>query len=332
MGIDVLARESHHADHLYPTWLALPDRLRGTFFVHPRMLEVACAAGVEAVSVEEASNPGPLTLVASYRDLKWARGLGRRVIYSEHGAGQSYVKPDGQPVGSGSYIGALDRAGVVATLVPGRLAAARHAAVHPAIPAYSVGCPKLDRWHGGKPAKRERPVVAISFHWACKICPETKGAFNHYRQALPKLAKRFDMIGHAHPRALSAQMRRQYERAGIELVESFDEVIERANVYCIDNSSTMYEWAALDRRCVVLNAPWFRKKVEHGLRFWSHADVGPMASGPRDIAEAIERSIEDPPQVAERRREIVRDVYSAVDGKAAKRAAAVVKDLAKEWG
>lgn len=332
MAIDVLARESHHAEHVYPTWLALPQRLRGTFYVHPQMLEEAKEAGVEAVSVEEASDPGPLTLVASYRDLKWARKLGRRVIYSEHGAGQSYVKPNGEPVGSGSYIGALDRAGVVAVLVPGSDAARRHAAVHPAIPAHAIGCPKLDRWHSFKPPKRERPVVAISFHWACNVCPETKGAFNHYRQALPKLAKRFDMIGHAHPRALTPNLRRHYQRAGIELVESFDEVIDRADVFCVDNSSTMYEWAALDRRCVVLNAPWFRKRVQHGLRFWSHADVGPVASGPRDIAEAIESSIEDPPEVAARRREIVRDVYSVVDGKAAKRAAAVVRDLAKEWG
>ncbi len=300
--------------------------------MHPRMLESARAAGVEAVSVEQAPNPGPLTLVASYRDLKWARKLGRRVVYSEHGAGQSYLKPNGEPVGSGSYIGALDRAGVVAVLVPGRDAARRHSAVHPAIPAFPVGCPKLDRWHGFKPQRRERPVVAISFHWNCNICPETKGAFNHYRAALPKLAKAFDVIGHGHPRLLDGRIRTHYRRAGIELVEGFDEVIERADVLAVDNSSVLYEWAALDRRCVVLNAPWFRRKVEHGLRFWSHADVGPMASGPRDIAEAIERSIEDPPDVASRRREIVRDVYEAVDGKAAKRAAAVVKDLAKEWG
>lgn len=325
--VDALARESHHAAHIYPTWLALPARLRGTFYVHPRMLEEARAAGVEAVSFTEMTTPGPLTFVAAYRDLKWARDRGRLVVYSEHGAGQSYVG-----VKSGSYIGALDRAGVVAVLVPGHDAARRHTAVHPTIPAHAVGCPKLDRWHRVKPPRRDRPVVAISFHWACRLCPETKGAWTHYRAAMPKLARRFEMLGHGHPRLLNKAMRRHYERAGIEVVESFDEVIERADVLAVDNSSVLYEWAALDRRCVVLNAPWFRKGVEHGLRFWSHADVGPFASGPRDIADAIELAIENPPEVSARRREIVRDVYAAVDGKAAKRAAAVLKDLAKEWG
>lgn len=323
--VDALAREPHHAAHLYSTWLALPKSLRGKFYVHPRMLDEAKAAGVEAIDVQEAPNPGPLTLVASYRDLKWARDLGRLVIYSEHGAGQSYAG-----VKSGSYIGAIDRAGVVGVLVPGHDAARRHTAVHPTIPTFPVGCPKLDRWHGVA-APSGRPVVAISHHWDCNLCPETKGAFRFYKGALPKLAEEFDLIGHAHPRLLPI-LKPEYERVGIEVVRDFDEVIERATVFCIDNSSTMYEWAALDRPVVVLNAPWYRRKVNHGLRFWSHADVGPMVNGPKELSAAIHRAIEDPPEVAARRREIVADVYAAVDGKGAPRAAAAVKALAKEWG
>jgi hypothetical protein len=325
-AIDVLARERHFADHLIPTWLALPQRQRGTFYVHPNMLEQAAAVGIEAVDVTQAPEAGPLTLVASYRDLKCARSLGRLAVYSEHGAGQTYAG-----VNSGSYIGALDRAGVVATLVPGRLAAERHSAVHPTIPAIQVGCPKLDAHHRNKRAVRTKPVVAISFHWQCRVCSETRGAFNHYRRVLPALAERFELIGHGHPRALKS-MRRHYEKAGIEVVEDFEEVIERADIYAIDNSSTMYEWASLDRPVVVLNAPWFRRKVEHGLRFWSHADVGPMAAGPHDVGDAIEAAIADATEVTSRRREIVRDVYMACDGKAAKRAASAVKEIAKEWG
>jgi hypothetical protein len=324
-AIDVLAREQHFAEHLIPTWKALPKGLRGTFYVHPNMLERVEASGVEAVDVTEAPEGGPLTLVASYRDLKCARGLGRLVAYSEHGAGQSYAG-----VISGSYIGAHDRAGVVAVLVPGRMAAERHSASHPTIPAHQVGCPKLDPHHREMRAVRKKPVVAISFHWQCRVCSETRGAFNHYRRALPALAERFELIGHGHPRALRG-MRRHYEKAGIEVVESFDEVIERADVYVIDNSSTMYEWASLDRPVVVLNAPWFRKRVEHGLRFWSHADVGPMASGPQDVAAAIEAAIADPPELVARRQEIVRDVYVACDGKAAERAVRALRSLAEEW-
>lgn len=323
--VDALARERHHAEHLYPIWLALPKRLRGKFYVHPRLIEGASAAGVEAVSCVDMSDPGPVTLVAAYRDLKWARNRGRKVIVSEHGAGQSYVG-----VTSGSYLGALDRAGVVAVLVPGHDAARRHAATHPTVPAYVVGCPKLDRWHGAKPPRGEKKI-AISFHWDCKVCPETQGAWNHYRQIIPHLAERFPMLGHAHPRLAGSRVRAFYERWGIEFVEDFDEVIERATVYVVDNSSTLYEWAALDRPCVVMNAPWYRRDVEHGLRFWSHADVGPIVNRPKDLIAAIPKALEDPPEIAKRRREIVRDVYGVPLGEASRAAATAVCEIARKW-
>lgn len=330
MAVDFLARESHHAEHIYPTWHSLPKTLRGTFYVHPKMLGQAAAAGVQAVSVEDAES-GPLTLVASYCDLKLARSLGRLVAYSEHGAGQSYAKPDGSPVGSGSYVGAHDRAGVVGVLVPGRLSAERHRASHPTIPAHEVGVPKLDALHSARPSGLEKPVVAVSFHWDCRVCAETRSAYRHYVAGLKSLAKRFEVIGHGHPRVLP-HLKRHYERAGIEVVGDFEEVIERATVYAIDNSSTMYEWATLDRPVVVLNAPWYRRKVQHGLRFWSHADVGPHANTRGELPGAIEAAIEDPLGAAERRREIVRDVYVACDGRAAKRASDALRALAKEWG
>jgi hypothetical protein len=323
--IDFIAGERHFGDHLYPIWGALPARLRGTFYVPEQLLGLASAAGVAALPLAGAGSGG-LTVVASYGDLQLARDRGRRVVYCEHGAGQSYVG-----VGTGSYIGAVDRAGVVATLVPGRDAARRHEAVHPTIRAYPIGCPKLDRHHASPRSLPDGAVVAVSFHWSCRVCRETQGAHSHYRSALGRLAERFETIGHGHPRAIG-YLRRDYAKAGIEVVEDFEEVIERATVYCVDNSSTMYEWASLDRPVVVLNAPWFRRGVEHGLRFWSHADVGPMVWDPSRLPAAVETALADPPKLAERRREIVRDVYIACDGKAARRAAAALAQIGKEWG
>ncbi len=332
MAIDLLSREAHHLDHILPSWLALPDKLRGTAYVHKNMLPIAAERGVEAVDVSEAPADGPLTLVASYLDLKLARRLRRLVVYSEHGAGQGYVQSNGTPVGSGSYVGALDRAGVVAVLVPGRLSAERHRRSHPTIPAFEVGVPKLDALHRApRRATGDKPVVAVSYHWDCRVCAETRSAFRHYRNGLKRLAENFEVIGHGHPRGMP-QFRRDYKRAGIEVVESFEEVIERASVYVIDNSSTMFEWASLDRPVVVMNAPWYRQKLEHGLRFWSHADVGPQVSGPAQLAAGIEVAIEDAPAVADRRQEIVADVYRACDGKGTKRAAAALQSVAKEWG
>lgn len=323
--IDFIAGERHFGDHLYPIWRALPGRLRGAFYVPEQLLESASAADVAALPLAGAGSGG-LTVVASYGDLQVARDLGRRVVYCEHGAGQSYVGTR-----SGSYIGALDRAGVVAVLVPGRDAARRHEAVHPTIRAHPIGCPKLDRHHALPRSLPDGAVVAVSFHWNCRVCRETQGAHRHYRNSLQRLAERFQVIGHGHPRAIG-QLRRDYAQAGIEVVEDFEQVIERATVYCVDNSSTMYEWASLDRPVVVLNAPWFRRDVEHGLRFWSHADVGPMVLDPGSLPAAIETALADPPELAERRREIVRDIYLACDGKAARRAAAALALIGKEWG
>jgi len=330
--VDLLSREAHHLDHILPSWLALPDALRGTAFLHKDLLPKAVERGVQAVEVSEAPETGPLTLVASYLDLKLARKLGRLVVYSEHGAGQGYAQADGTPIGSGSYVGAIDRAGVVAVLVPGRLSAERHRRSHPTIPAFEVGVPKLDELHR-EPSRRvgDKPVVAVSFHWECRVCPETRSAFRHYRQGLKRLSQSFELIGHGHPRGM-AQFRRHYKQVGIEVVEDFNEVIERADVYCVDNSSTLYEWASLGRPVVVMNAPWYRKKLEHGLRFWSHADVGPQVSGPGQLAAGIEAAIADAPGAADRRQEIVADVYTACDGRGVKRASAALAEIAKEWG
>ena len=320
--IDFLAQEPHFLDHLAPIWLALPEEQRGTFYVHNVLLPHASDLGIDTARVGMPT--GGLTVVASYGDLKSARRHSRRCILSEHGAGQTYVGTE-----SGSYLGAPDRAQVAAVLVPGDMQAAVHRAAHPDIPAYVVGCPKLDHQHRA-PAKPlgTPPVVAVSFHWdAASIAPEARGAFQQYRPHLPRLAREFpSAIGHAHPR-LFHRIQPSFRRSGLRPVKSFAEVMDRADCYVVDNSSTLYEFASLDRPVVVLNHPRYRRDVEHGLRFWSHADVGVQVDDPADLIDAVTQALQDPAHVAARRREIVSDVYVACDGNASARAVTAVLEV-----
>jgi CDP-glycerol:poly(glycerophosphate) glycerophosphotransferase len=314
--IDAYARRTHYADHIAPIWRALADR--GTFSGTPEVVQHLAAVGIDAVPAATPQGSGPI-IVAGYRDARAVHG--RDIVLVEHGAGQTYSETE-----NGSYAGGRGRGGVRLFICPSERVADRNLERYPAARAVAVGCPKMDRWHSGD----RRPsggAVAIAFHWNATILPETTSAFRHYRRGLRELANSFDhVIGHGHPRIFSALVP-EYERAGIEPVERFDEVLERADVFAVDNSSTLYEFASTDRPVVVLNAPWFRRDVEHGLRFWEMADVGIGVEGPDDLVAGISRALEDPPEVADRRRQIVAEVYAACDGNASRRAADAIAEL-----
>ncbi len=134
------------------------------------------------------------------------------------------------------------------------------------------------------------------------------------------------MIGHAHPRIIDhAEI--VYRQFGIRTVRDFDDVLDRADVYCVDNSSTLYEFAAAGKPVVVLNCPRYRKQVHHGLRFWDHVP-GIQCEGPEDLAAAVGEALEDPPKWREARQTALDAVYPLHDGRSAERAAALVLELA----
>lgn len=318
--IDFIAREAHFLDHLAPTWLALPEEVRGQFHVGGALARRARAHGI-VTTTDRPEASDALTVVASWGDLRRARLHRPHVVLSEHGAGQSYTG-----LRHGSYIGADDRDGVTAVLVPGENQAARHRATHPDIPAFAVGCPRLDRWHGSTAPDDGRPV--ISFHWDCRLVPETRSAYSVYKRALPSFGARFPAAaGHGHPRIL-AKIAASYVIAGLDVITDFDRVCEQASVYVVDNSSTLFEFAALDRPVVVLNAPHYRRHVDHGMRFWEFADVGIQVDHHAQLVDAIDEALKDPAEHAARRREIVAQVYGSIDGHAARRAADALLELA----
>jgi hypothetical protein len=354
MTIDALAFEPQFLAHLAPVWRALPEHARGTFYVegvNRSLVDDAAAravavALVDGMSIRMRSSPpranpgdGPIALVASIGDTKVGRRLGyRRFVFLEHGAGQSY-SGTGQSAIEASYAGGPDREDVGLFLVPNEHAAARWRASY-AAPVEVVGCPKLD----DLPARELGELtIAISFHWPTphSLPAEAGNALADFMPILGELAKRYRVIGHAHPKGdWPEMMARIYRRAGIEFVGSFDEVCRRADLYVCDNSSTIFEFAATGRPVVLMNSRYYRKSAAHGLRFWDAAGVGLQVDPtvthnqvdvPKTLAamcDAIDRSLEDAPGLRDQREAALEIVYQPRAGGAERAAGAIADWLA----
>lgn len=301
--IDFRAWEPHFADHLAPIWHALHPDERGAFVTSKECRAHVASHGIPPSDYDQ-HTPGATIVVASYGDLKRARTVGP-VIYIEHGAGQTYTNPKtGQPL-SGSYIGHDDRAGIILTLLPGPYAERAHRASTDA-PFATVGCPKLDHWLTLPPP--DTGTVGITWHWDCRVCPETGSAFLEHRSAIRDLKRRgLDLLGHAHPRS-DWRMRRLCAELDIPYAEHLDDLVTTCSVLVADNTSAIYEWAALDRPVVIVNSKRYRRDVHHGLRFWTHLP-GEMVDRPDRLHRAVTRALDDDPCADERHR-VTADVYA----------------------
>ena len=320
MGTDFLAGEPHFLAHLAPIWHALPLEARGRFVVTP---ELVAAARARSIAPSLARGAGSHVLVAGYGDLRRARlGGWSHIARAEHGAGQSY---GGSPSSARhpSYPGGSDHADVELFLAPNEYAAARWRAAYPGVCVSVIGSPKVDRLpvRAGGPG----PVVAFSWHFDCRVAPETRPAVQHFIGALPALAERYRLLGHAHPRY--AQLAAWYRGRNIEIAADFDDVAARADLYVADNTSTLFEFAATGRPVVLLNAPGYRRNVEHGGRFWAWASIGMQCDHPADLASAIAWALDDPPAQRLERERVV-DVIYPNRGRSAELAARALVDWA----
>lgn len=322
MKVNAYATLPHYAEHIDAVWRHLPDELAGVRYSpvgrhwpgwHP---------------VGRGRPPlGEPVITAGASDATTMRP--RPVIHLEHGAGQAYAG-----IESGSYAGGPGFEHAIAFLCPSSTVADRWRARYPSTPAHVVGCPKLDPWHAGERGphleRRDRfPVVAVTFHWDCPLLPETRSAWPVYRDELGPLYTEIagaggDFLAHAHPR-LWGLAERHYRRSLIPSTPDLVEVLDRADLLIGDNTSALYEFASTGRPVVVLNAPWFRRDVDHGLRFWSHVP-GPQVDDPAELRQVVRRALRDPDQFAAIRGRAVAHAYSATDGSAGRRAATAVEE------
>lgn len=317
MTIDALASERHFAEHLAPVWHALPDVLRGRFLVgDPALVAEVARLGIDAAPATTVT--GPL-LVASYGDLRRGRRLGAtRFGYLEHGAGQSYAG-DPRTADHPSYAGGRDHDDVALFLVPSEAVADRWRSAYPRARVEVVGSPRVEALPAREPAG-DSTVIAVTSHFRCGISPETRPAFDHHRHAVAALARTHTLIGHGHPRD-HERLAVAWRRMRMEPVPRFDDVCRRADLLIGDNTSALFEFAATGRPVVVLDAPWYRRDVRHGLRFWDAADVGVRVGRPEDLAGAVTTALADPPERRAERERVVAAVYARPSGGAAAAAA-----------
>jgi len=330
MKLDFFARRPHYLDHLAPIWNALPPSRRGSFHVI-RELEPYARQELQDGCIELYEGgipPGDNPIVtAAYGDLnKVIRNPNRKIITVEHGVTQGF--------GGAAYPNAEigNRARVDLALLPNEYVADRfRAARSGSTPCEVIGTPKMDPFLPflfpvTRPVNLDAPVIAIAFHWGNKRSqpPESGSAFEHYRATIPQLAKRYHLIGHSHPLA-SDDHRQTMTHAGIEWVSDFREILNRADMYLNDLSSTMYEFLVTGKPVVILNAPWFRRSVRWGIRFWDYSDVGPMVESPEQLFDVIDETIREYRSICvDERRRAVADLYPYA-GQSAQRAAEVLE-------
>lgn len=233
-------------------------------------------------------------------------------VLLEHGSGQSYIDAPGHP----AYTGGRRRERLAAVLAPNVRVALGHER------AVVIGCPKLDPWHRtAKPPPVTKPVVGVSFHWDCPVSQESGSAFATYTHELERLvAAGHRVLGHWHPRD-DGRVQQRWAELGVETTPHFNEILDRADLYICDNSSTLFEFASTGRPVLVLNDPSWRRDVEHGMRFWEYADVGLQVDTPDQLLINVDEALRDPPEVRRRRAEVSRAVYAWTDGQCSRRAA-----------
>lgn len=239
-------------------------------------------------------------VTGAYRDLPRQRNRFSKLVLVEHGVGQAYR--DSAHVG---YTGGTRRAYDL-HLAPGPACvdeAARERVEVGCLPL--AGLTRADH-------RETNPAIGLTWHWPCRVSTESGTAFEEYRAVLPQLSswaakQDFVLLGHQHPRWKGA-LNAAYYDAGVESTRDADDLLARCGLLIADNTSLLFEAAALGLPVVVVNSQAWRREVEHGKRFWEWADVGLQVNHPDELIRAVEETLCCDPQAA-RRAAIVAECY-----------------------
>ena len=292
MKLDFYASEQHYFDHIVPIWGLLPKEFRGTFYVSEKI-----KSSHNDIIVGKPNDN--ITLVSSYSDYLLTKG---KVIYMEHGIGNTYSNE------SPYYAGGIGKDRVVLFLNNHVLTHNKNKKAYPNAKHIIIGTPKSDSIKE-KSMSNNIYTICFSFHWECQVSPETMSAFDFYKNHVVYLSKQkeFNLIFHGHPKD-DNKWNEFCKINSIKRVKSFEEVINVADLYICDNSSTIYEFILTGKPVIVLNAPWYRKSVNHGIRFWSYIP-GPQINNPSDLFSMIIEMLKNPKYWIEERNNIIKVLY-----------------------
>ena len=316
MQIGFLATESYYVDHLVSIWLALPPTARGPFFCSQEASQQAIRYGLKRKDILLVSGTrrqiakvlqtifsGPV-LTASYSNWRIVVTAKLPAPYIPHGQG-------GPGPGLNLWYNNKEHLDLMLCPTP--------YAVLPDLPCAIIGGqPKLDRWYNRQP-KNSSPLLAISFRWR-----EEHSALSHYRPYLKEVKlqaekRGLSLLGHGHPLRYKKEFQEVWRSVGIPTHGSFEYVLEHADVYAADCSSSSFEFVGLDRPVIFLDCPKYRGETR-APRF-THSDAGIINKHPLELVEDAIRAYEDPPEVAAKRREIASVLHEGFEGNASKRAA-----------
>lgn len=326
MAVDAYCSWPQYAAHIAPVMKALPPDRRGCCYLGLNYNELADII-VSLGMTPSPGRPPPGTdgvMIASGPDLPNANS--RQVIFVEHGAGQTYATDAANHQG---YTGGRGRDGVSLFLCPNERTAAANLVRYPGAHAAVIGDPTISEFDAvaaalGDPPDRQ-PVVAVTWHFDLPGLgiPETRTTWPYWANAALDLAEAYEVLGHAHPKA-QREILPWWERYGVMTTDSFAVVAAVAELLVLDNSSVGPEFARTGKPILWLNAPFYRRDVHHGGRFWEWTEWAECCDDADDLTDAVGRALADPPERQAARAKATRDIYPYIGLEAARRGAAAI--------
>ena len=314
--------QPHHADHLLPVWDALAPAYRGTLYTgfDTATRDYCASLGFESHVGMPPPSDVPV-IVASGNELPAVQ----HAILLSHGIDQTY-----EGVEHICWAGGPGRQNVVLFVCPDEASAKANWARYPETPCAIVGSPHVEVLRQLPPYPLPEQRIAITGHWeANSLAPELRGGFAWFEKEYERLcrARPEAFVLHGHPR-MHDFMAWKAKEWGVEFEPSFERLTQRAWCLIADNTSALYEWAALGRPVVVVSPIWYRREIEHGKRFWEFADIGPHVSDPAVLESAIDVSMADPAPIALRRQMICLELFgSDLSAGASMRAARAIEKV-----